>query len=126
MREKARRELQSDRQAFIIRAVMAVAAVAVVYFLVTGAIGALRAHELRQREERLREEVRQLQEEHRELEALRQYMLSDEFVELMARQQLGLVRKGEKGIVIVSPPPTPSATPGPGSETGPWWRGLLP
>ncbi len=105
------------------RTVLALSAVAVVYILVTGALGALRAHQLRQEEDRLRAEVAQLQERQRWLEALRAYMQSDEFVEMVARQQLGLVRPGEKGIMVVSPSPTPTPSPPDGR---PWWERLLP
>ena len=50
-------------------------------------------------------------------------MQSDEFVEMVARQQLGLVRPGEKGIMVVSPSPTPTPSPPDGR---PWWERLLP
>jgi cell division protein FtsB len=110
-------------QRALARAVLALCAVAVVYILVTGALGALRAHQLRQEEERLRAEVANLQRRQRWLEALQQYMQSDEFIELMARQELGLVRPGEKGIVVLPPSPTPSPAP---TDPRPWWERLLP
>ncbi|HXG42105.1 MAG TPA: septum formation initiator family protein [Dehalococcoidia bacterium] len=110
-------------QRVVARAVLALSAAAVVYILVTGGLGALRTHQLRQDEERLQAEVAQLQERQRWLEALRDYMQSDEFLEMMARQQLGLVRPGEKGIMVVSPSPTPAPTP---TDGRPWWERLLP
>jgi len=103
------------------RLLLALSAAAVVYILVTGALGALRAHQLRQEEGRLRAEVAQLEERQRWLEALRRYMQSDEFIEMVARQQLGLVRPGEKGVMVISPSPTPTAADG-----RPWWERLLP
>ena len=110
-------------QRILARAVLALSAAAVVYILVTGGLGALRTHQLRQHEEELQAEVSQLQERQRWLEALRAYMQSDEFVEMMARQQLVLVRPGEKGIMVVSPSPTPAPTP---TDGRPWWERLLP
>ncbi len=110
-------------QRALARAVLALCAVAVVYILVTGALGALRTHQLRREEQQLRAEVADLMERQRWLEALRNYMQSDEFVELMARRELGLVRPGEKGIVVVPSSPTPSPVP---TDPRPWWERLLP
>ncbi len=108
-------------EGWLVRAIWALALVGALYFLVTGAVDALRAYEARQQEQRLRAEVERLQERYRWLEALRDYMLTDDFVETMARRYLGLVREGEVGIIVVSPSPTatPQATP------GPWWETIL-
>jgi len=109
-------------EGLLVRAVLALALVGAVYFLVTGAVDALRAYEVHRQEERLRAEVERLKERYRLLEALHRYMESDEFVEMMARRYLGLVREGEVGIVVISPSPTPT----PQATSGPWWEAILP
>ncbi len=106
----------------LVRAILALAAVGAIYFLVTGVVDALRAYEARQEVKRWEAEVEELRSRQRALEALRQFMQSDDFVEMMARSYLGLVRKGEEGIVVISPSPTPT----PAAVPEPWWEALLP
>lgn len=100
-------------------------AIIVGYFLVTGATAALRSSRLGERENRLRAEIAGLQERYERLEALREYLGSDEYIEAVAREQLGLVREGETGIVAISaaPSPTPGAESPADSEL--WWETLI-
>jgi cell division protein FtsB len=96
----------------------------VAYFVVGGAFNAVRSHQLRQQEAQIQAEVRGLQSRYQELSALRDYLDSDEYVEAVAREQLGLVRRGETGIVAI--PTQPSPTPRPGSaEPELWWDILI-
>ncbi len=106
------------------RIVLAVTALVVAYFLVGGAFNAIRNQQLREQEGQLRSEIRDIQDRYRELQALQRYLGSDEYVEAVAREQLGLVRKGEIGIVAI--PADPSPTPKPG-EADPelWWDVLI-
>ena len=106
---------------------LAVTALVVVYFLVSAGFSGIRAHQLRQQEGRLDTDIQQLQERYQRLDALRQYLKSDEYIEGVARQQLGLVRGGETGIVVVSTVASPTPTPGAGPDAGPqlWWDVLI-
>ena len=106
---------------------LAVTALVVVYFLVSAGFGGIRAHQLRQQEGRLDTDIQQLQERYQRLDALRQYLKSDEYIEGVARQQLGLVREGETGIVVVSTVLSPTPTSGAGPDAGPqlWWDVLI-
>jgi cell division protein FtsL len=67
---------------------------------------------LRRQNAQLREEIKQL---HR-----------PEYVERIAREQLGLVRPDEIAIIVVQPTPAARPTAAPGRESGtkrePWWR----
>jgi cell division protein FtsB len=107
--------------------VLLVTAVIVGYFLVTGATTALRSHHLSDRQDNLRADIGALQERYGRLEALREYLGSDEYIEAVAREQLGLVRQGESSIVVI--PTLPSPTPEPGAEDEPedplWWETLI-
>ena len=109
------------------RIVLLVTAVIVGYFLVTGATTALRSHNLGDRQDNLRADIGALEERYGRLEALREYLGSDEYIEAVAREQLGLVRKGETSIVVI--PTLPSATPEAGEEEDDgdrlWWETLI-
>jgi len=106
------------------RIVLLVTALAITYFLVTAALGAIRAYQLQQREDRLRTEIAELQARYERLDALKAYLNSDEFIEVAAREQLGLVRQGETGFITISSQPAPTPAP---SDTHPelWWDALL-
>jgi cell division protein FtsB len=108
------------------RVILLLAALAAVYFLINGATQALRSYQLGQEEERSEDELRQSHEEYRRLEALRDYLNSDEYIEGAAREQLGLVRPGEKGIAVISLSPTPTPSPN-GEDEGQelWWESLV-
>jgi cell division protein DivIC len=72
--------------------------------------------ELRLQNAQLREEIRLLN--------------TPEYLERLAREQLGLVRRGEIAIILVraTPAPFPEAVPSPGpepEEQAPWWSRLL-
>lgn len=102
---------------------LGVTAVIVGYFLVTGATTALRSHQLSEREDRLRADIGALQQRYDRLEALREYLDSEEYIEAVAREQLGLVRVDETSIVVI--PSSPAATPTPEGESELWWETLI-
>jgi len=106
------------------RVIVAVTVLVVVYFLVTGALNAVRSYQLRQQAGQLRTEIQDLQTRYQRLEALKEYMNSDEYIEAVAREQLGLVREGEISFVAISTQPTPTPAPG---ENQPdlWWDVLI-
>jgi len=87
-------------------------AVMVVYFIFTAASNTLQAIQIDQDESNLRQEVDDLAQRYDQLIALRDYWKSDEYIEWVARRELGLVRPGELGIVVISAvTPTPPAEP---------------
>jgi len=104
--------------------IVIVTALAITYFLVTAALGAVRSYQLHQREDRLRAEIQELQLRYQRLDALKDYLNSDEFIEAAAREQLGLVREGEIGFIAISTQPSPTPAPGePHPEL--WWDVLI-
>ena len=103
--------------------VFAIAAVAVVYFVVTGTMQFVNSHRLAQEESRLEATIDDLQGQYHRLSQLREYLDSDEFVEAAARQQLGMRRVGEANIVAVFNPPTEEASEPTSEEL--WWHLLL-
>ena len=104
--------------------VIGVTVLIVVYFLFTFAGNAIKGHQLNQQENQLNDEIASMQDQYQRLQALEQYMKSDEYIEAVAREQLGLVKPGETGIVAV--PTQPSPTPAPDSANPDlWWEALI-
>jgi cell division protein FtsB len=58
-------------------------------------------------ENRLEEDVTEMQAELTELEQVRDYLRTDEYVEFTARRIFGLVKPGEKLVVVNAPHPPP-------------------
>lgn len=106
------------------RLILAGAAIALVYFLVTGALTTVRSQQLNQQEAGLQKQIVVLQERYNSLQSIRDYLNSDEYIEKVAREQLGLVGPGETGIIAVpdgqSQPETPAPTP-----SRLWWEEIL-
>ncbi|HZP25755.1 MAG TPA: septum formation initiator family protein [Dehalococcoidia bacterium] len=106
------------------RLVLLGTAIAVTYFLVTGALTTIRSQQLNHQEASLQAQIQTLQERYNGLQAIRDYLNSDEYIEKVAREQLGLVKDGESGIIAVPEdssaadgvPPTPSRL---------WWEDIL-
>lgn len=73
------------------------------YLLVVAVDNAVRGYQLRQEEARLERQLRDTQYQYQRLEALRDYMAGDEYVETVARRELGLGYPGETNFVVVSP-----------------------
>jgi cell division protein DivIC len=114
----------SKRLPSIPAVVLGVTALVVAYFVVGGAFNAIRSHQLRQQEAQLRTEISDLNDRYEELSALRDYLDSDEYVEAVAREQLGLVRRGEIGIVAIASQPSPTPHPD-ATESELWWDILI-
>jgi cell division protein DivIC len=102
---------------------------AIAYLGINTARYVLHNSRLRGQETQLRLELMQLDQDHAQLLALRDYLESDEYVEDVARRQLGLVRPGETLVVVSQADTVPSATPAVPAETtagAPWWKELFP
>jgi cell division protein FtsB len=114
----------------LLPAIVGTALIAIVYLGFTTGTYVVHYYQLRHEERDLRAEIAQLDVEQQQLTSVRDYLRSDEYVEQVARQTLGLVRPGET-LVIVSgtdPEPTPTpegplATPVPGDDD--WWKALF-
>lgn len=66
---------------------------------------------LTQEERALRLEISQLRRENLLLQADLQFTRSDQYVESVAREQLGLVRPGDRAFVLVGPAAAPTVEP---------------
>jgi cell division protein FtsB len=115
--------------------VLLATAVVVVYLIFTAASSAIQSFQLGQDEDRLRDEVRGLENRYHRLSALRDYLNSDEYIEWIARRELGLVGPGETGIIVQSAAtPVPSEGEGEeeqgsparqGQQQGRWWEDII-
>ena len=105
------------------RLIVLAAAGMVVYFLASGAANLVRSHQLTQEESSLQAEIDDLESRHERLSALELYLESDEYIESIAREQLGLVKEGETAFIILPTQPLPA--PEPGAATDLWWEILI-
>jgi len=84
--------------------VLLATAVVVVYLIFTAVSSAIQSFQLGEDEDRLRDEVQGLEQRYHRLSDIRDYLHSDEYIEWVARRELGLVGPGETGIIVVSEP----------------------
>jgi cell division protein FtsB len=91
------------------------------YMLLSAGHNFLHSYRLVNDENRLREEVDSLRLQKDQLEQIRDYLRSDEYVEFMARRVFGLVKPGEKLVIVEAPHPDR------GEETADltWWQRLF-
>jgi cell division protein FtsB len=92
------------------------------YFVYSAAIGAVHTHQLSQEEGDAGRQVQLLKEKKAYLEAVKNYVASDAYVEQQARRQLGYIRDREVPFVVVSPPLKEDSRP----SSGDWWQRLFP
>jgi cell division protein DivIC len=100
---------------------MAVAALLLGLFLYSAVQTATQTYQLHDQRRELTHEVELLRQQQAELQGLKEYLASDEYVESVARTQFGLVRPGETA-VIVDAPPASEAPRAPGER---WWEALF-
>ena len=98
--------------------VLAVAMLLVSLFAYAAVQSAARSHGLAEERYRLELELWELHRQRAELEGLAEYLRSDEYLEGVARQQLGLAREGEISVLVDAPDPGDA-----GREPGErWWE----
>ena len=105
------------------RLIFAATLVVAGYFLFSAASNYLHSYRLTNDEARLRSEVLGMRSELDQLQQIRDYLRTDEYVEFMARRVFGLVKPGEILVTVDAPSP-PGA---PDVETGnpKWWQRLF-
>jgi len=91
------------------------------YMLLSAGNNFLHSYRLVNDENRLQEQVDSLQVQKDQLVQIRDHLRTDEYVEFMARRVFGLVKPGEKLVIVDAPhPDTPQET---GDLT--WWQRLF-
>jgi cell division protein FtsB len=91
------------------------------YMLFSAGNNFLHSYRLVNDENRLREEVDSLRMQKDQLEQIRDYLRTDEYVEFMARRVFGLVKPGEKLVIVDAPHPDPGQEP----DDLTWWQRLF-
>jgi cell division protein FtsB len=91
------------------------------YFIYTAAAGAVQGHQLSKDQHRADRTVSELESKKAYLEAVKQYVSSDTYVEQEARRRLGYIRDGEVPFSVISPEIQPEEEP-----DGEWWQRLFP
>ena len=103
------------------RLILAATALVVVYFLVAAGLNLVRSQQLDQQQTALESDIQGLQARYDRLQGLQNYLDSDQYIEALARQQLGLVLEGELGFVVISTLPAPAPISGKEDEPKLWW-----
>lgn len=91
------------------------------YFVFTATTGVIQNHRLADQRREEAALTAELTDKKAYLEAVRNYVASDAYVEQEARRQLGYTRFGEVPFVVISPAPKND-----GQPTGEWWQRLFP
>lgn len=106
----------------IVRLALFTTVLGAVGYLVFDAVdGWVDTNSLRVRIAETQHEIAELRMQADQLAALATYLDSDEFVERVAREDLGFVRPGEEAFAVEAP-----ARPGLRILHAPWWANLLP
>lgn len=103
------------------RLTIAVCLILAGYFVYSAAIDAAKNQEMDQGRLEAAQELLELTDRLAYLEAVRDYVASDEYVEQQARRQLGYVRPNEFAFVVTGPPAEEDDT-----FAGSWWERLFP
>jgi cell division protein FtsB len=104
-----------------VHVVLAVAALFLALFLYSAVQTAAQTYRLHEQRRELTYEVDELRRQHAELQGLREYLSSDEYLEAVARTQFGLVRPGETAVLVDGPTkPRPERT-----ADQRWWEALF-
>jgi cell division protein FtsB len=91
------------------------------YLLVSAGTNFLHTYRLAGDEAELRQQVEALLEEKAQLQQIRDYLRSDEYIEFMSRRVFGLVKQGESMVVVDAPPESRA-----GDDAGlKWWQRLF-
>lgn len=101
--------------------VTAVAVLLLALFAYSAFQTAAQSYRLREFQRSLESDVLELRVQRAELEGLREYLGSDEYIEAVARSRFGLVRPGETAVLVDSPPGA-GLEPQPGRR---WWETLF-
>jgi cell division protein FtsB len=101
------------------RLVFAAAVLLAAYFAYDAALGAIRTYRLEQQRSAAEAELARLEARRDYLRGVLDYVLSDAYVEQVARRELGYVRDGEVPFLVVGPTPEPG-------RPGPWWEEQAP
>jgi cell division protein FtsB len=107
---------------------LVVATIAIGYLAITTTRYLVHNYQLRGQESQMRVQLHQLDQDHAQLIAVRDYLKSDEYVEQVARDVLGLVHPGEMLVVVSQAATVATATPSADGETTPgepWWKELF-
>ena len=108
--------------------VIAIAALLLVLFAYAGVQTAREQHRLAEQQREVEAEVAALRQQIAELEGIREYLASDEYIEAVGRARFGLVRPGETAIIVEDHAEGDEAlvTSGPEREPGErWWEALF-
>ena len=101
--------------------VVAVAAVLLALFAYSAMQTAAQTYRLRDSQRALVQELSELRRQRAELEGLREYLASDEYIEAVARERFGLIRPGELAVTVEAPAQDAAGE----TASQRWWEALF-
>ena len=104
------------------RLVLAATMVVAAYFVFSAGTNLLHSYHLAGNESRLRADIEELRREQDQLQQIRDYLRTDEYVEFMARRVFGLVKPGEVLVTVDAPSPPPVNSV---AAVRNWWQRLF-
>ena len=105
------------------RVVFLLCAALALYFGAMVAGNGIQGYRLNREQSQIQRDIASYQEQTRLMQGLLEYMKSNDYVEYVARRDLGMVMPGEPNVVVISPQPQTAAS----SEEAAtrWWQTLL-
>ena len=104
------------------RILLLVTVLVAAYLLVSAGGNVIQSYRLASDEARLRQEVETLQRQKDQLQQIRDYLRTDDYIEFMARRVFGLVEPGESLVVVDAPDLGDVAVESDGLT---WWQRLF-
>ena len=105
------------------RLILAISLLVVGYLLFTAGGSIIDYYRLTDDEAKLRQQVAELHAQEQQLEQIREYLRSDDYVEFMARRVFGLVKPGESLVIVKAPAPPDDGNAD--DPAKPWWQELF-
>lgn len=97
--------MRNKKQGIIFKLITFAAFVILVFITVALSKEIYRRYQINQEIQSVKNEIERLQKRNQELQALVDYLNSDSYKEIQARQNLGLQKPGEQAVAVQPPPP---------------------
>ncbi|NQU99489.1 MAG: septum formation initiator family protein, partial [Parcubacteria group bacterium] len=99
------RKIKSQRRKTLYKLITLVGMVVLVFVSIALGKEVYRRHQINQEIDAVKQDIEELERKNHEMQALVDYLNTDSFKEIQARQSLGLQKEGEVAVPTPAPPP---------------------